>query len=43
VTTVLEVDVPAALAFGATLVGGGSIDLAQYAGKPVAFWFWAPT
>jgi hypothetical protein len=23
-------------------LGGGTIDLAQYAGRPVAFWFWAP-
>ena len=37
------VDVPAALAFRAPLVGGGEFDGAEYAGRPVAFWFWAPT
>lgn len=26
----------------APLVGGGELDLGQYAGAPVAFWFWAP-
>ena len=31
------------LAFTAPLVGGGTIDLAQYAGTPVLLWFWAPT
>jgi len=25
------------------LVGGQPIDLSDYAGRPVAFWFWAPT
>ncbi|MFZ4811473.1 MAG: hypothetical protein ACOYL9_09030 [Ilumatobacteraceae bacterium] len=35
--------VPAALAFQAPLVGGGEFDGATYAGRPVAFWFWAPT
>jgi hypothetical protein len=34
--------VPASLAFTAPLVGGGSIDLAQYAATPVLMWFWAP-
>ena len=37
------VDVPAALDFRAPLVGGGEFDGASYAGRPVAFWFWAPT
>lgn len=37
------IDVPAALAFRAPLVGGGEFDGAAYAGRPVAFWFWAPT
>ena len=37
-----EVDVPAALDFRAPLVGGGEFDGATYAGRPVAFWFWAP-
>ncbi len=36
-------EVPAALAFRAPLVGGGEFDGAAYAGRPVAFWFWAPT
>lgn len=26
----------------APLVGGGELDLGQYAGAPVALWFWAP-
>jgi hypothetical protein len=33
---------PAALAFAAPTVGGDSLDLSGYAGKAVAFWFWAP-
>ena len=33
---------PAALAFSAPTVGGGTLDLSTYAGKNVAFWFWAP-
>lgn len=35
--------VPAALAFTATQVGGGTINLGKYAGTPVVLWFWAPT
>ncbi|MEP7115712.1 MAG: hypothetical protein ABI862_20775 [Ilumatobacteraceae bacterium] len=35
--------VPASLAFSAPRVGGGTLDMAQYAGKPVLLWFWAPT
>ena len=35
--------VPAALQFSAPKVGGGTIDFAQYAGRPVVLWFWAPT
>jgi hypothetical protein len=35
--------VPEALAFKAPLVGGGELNLADYAGKPVLLWFWAPT
>ncbi|MEO7369525.1 MAG: hypothetical protein ABI949_05935 [Ilumatobacteraceae bacterium] len=35
--------VPQSLAFSAPRVGGGTIDLADYAGKPVLLWFWAPT
>jgi hypothetical protein len=26
----------------APLVGGGSIDLSGYSGRPLALWFWAP-
>jgi hypothetical protein len=33
---------PAALAFSAPTVGGGTLDLSTYAGKTVALWFWAP-
>ena len=32
-----------ALQFTAPLVGGGVFDGASLVGKPVAFWFWAPT
>ena len=35
--------VPALLQFTAPLVGGGEIAGAELAGKPTAFWFWAPT
>lgn len=35
--------VPEALQFTAPLVGGGQFDGASFAGRPVAFWFWAPT
>jgi hypothetical protein len=35
-------EAPAALAFAAPTVGGDSLDLSSYAGKTVAFWFWAP-
>jgi len=35
--------VPQSLAFSAPRVGGGTIDMAAYAGKPVILWFWAPT
>ena len=34
---------PEALQFSAPLVGGGELDLRSYAGRTVAFWFWAPT
>ncbi len=33
---------PEALRFTAPLVGGGTFDGTTVAGKPVAFWFWAP-
>ena len=32
----------AAIDFTAETVGGGSIDMADYEGKPVALWFWSP-
>jgi hypothetical protein len=35
--------VPESLAFTAPLVGGGTLDMATYAGTPVLLWFWAPT
>ncbi|HQY15852.1 MAG: hypothetical protein ACH37H_16200 [Ilumatobacteraceae bacterium] len=35
--------VPAVLNFSAPLVGGGEFSGAAMAGRPVAFWFWAPT
>ena len=31
------------LAFSAPVVGGGELDARSLAGRPVAFWFWAPT
>ena len=39
----LDSAVPEALRFTAPLVGGGQFDGAAPAGRPVAFWFWAPT
>ena len=36
-------EVPEALQFAAPRVGGGTLDLHQYAGRTVVFWFWAPT
>ena len=38
-----EADVPDSLAFSAARVGGGTVDLGDYAGRPVLLWFWAPT
>ena len=35
--------VPESLAFSAPRVGGGTVDMSDYAGKPVLLWFWAPT
>ena len=34
--------VPEVLRFTAPRVGGGTVDATAYAGRPVAFWFWAP-
>ena len=42
-TVANAVSVPDVLAFSAPRVGGGTVDLADYAGKPVLLWFWAPT
>jgi peroxiredoxin len=44
-TAVTSVDtaVPEALRFTAPLVGGGEFDGSAVAGRPIAFWFWAPT
>jgi len=36
-------DAPEALQFSAPVVGGGELDMRDYAGQTVAFWFWAPT
>jgi hypothetical protein len=36
------VPVPEALQFSSALVGGGELDLATLAGRPVLLWFWAP-
>lgn len=41
-TTAPGVEVPKALRFTATGVGGMKIVGADYAGKDVALWFWAP-
>jgi hypothetical protein len=35
--------VPEIYNFKANKVGGGAVDGAEFAGKPTAFWFWAPT
>ena len=35
--------VPAAFDVQAPLVGGGDIDLAALATRPLVLWFWAPT
>lgn len=40
--TTTPVAAPDALRFTAPLVGGGTLDLATYAGSTVVFWFWAP-
>ena len=42
-TVAHAVSVPSALAFSAPRVSGGTVDLADYAGKTVLLWFWAPT
>ncbi|MBI5088574.1 MAG: hypothetical protein HZB15_06860 [Actinobacteria bacterium] len=42
-TTAVNLAVPEALRFTAPLVGGGEFDGSVVAGRPVAFWFWAPT
>ncbi len=35
--------VPQIYNFKTIKVGGGAVDGAEFAGKPTAFWFWAPT
>jgi hypothetical protein len=35
--------VPQIYNFKTSKVGGGAVDGAEFAGKPTAFWFWAPT
>jgi hypothetical protein len=35
--------VATSLLLSAPRVGGGTVNLADYAGKPVVLWFWAPT
>lgn len=42
-STTVPIAVPAALEVRAALVGGSEIDLADYAGRALALWFWAPT
>jgi hypothetical protein len=39
---VTESGVPAILDFSAPALSGGTIDGADYSGKAVALWFWAP-
>lgn len=34
--------VPTALDFTAPLVDGTELDVRQFAGEPVVFWFWSP-
>jgi hypothetical protein len=34
---------PEVLRFTTPIVGGGELDGSSLAGRPVAFWFWAPT
>jgi ABC-type glycerol-3-phosphate transport system substrate-binding protein len=34
---------PEVLRFSAPIVGGGELDGSTLAGRPAAFWFWAPT
>ena len=41
--TVTDGAAPEALRFSASQVGGGTLDMSAYAGRTVAFWFWAPT
>ena len=35
-------EAPTALQFSAPLLGGGDIEMASLAGRPVLLWFWAP-
>ncbi|MGH2725059.1 MAG: hypothetical protein ACRDI0_12545 [Actinomycetota bacterium] len=38
-----EATVPDVLDFTAPAVGGGNVSGAEFAGRDVAMWFWAPT
>lgn len=40
--TLAPAGIPEILEFEAPLLGGGTLRGADYAGKDVAFWFWAP-
>lgn len=42
-TTVVAQEAPEVLQFAAPLLGGGSLDFTEFAGRTVAMWFWAPT
>ena len=42
-TTSGSATVVSVLDFAAPLVGGGTFEGADLAGRPVALWFWAPT
>lgn len=41
-SVVSSVPVPEVLDFTADRLGGGTIEGADYAGSPLAIWFWAP-
>lgn len=41
-SAVVPADAPEALQFSAPLLGGGDIEMAALAGRPVLLWFWSP-
>lgn len=41
-SAVVPAEVPDALQFSAPLLGGGDIEMATLAGRPVLLWFWSP-